>query len=158
MAAIGVALLISAIVCRVLRSPFIYPYFVHEFDITEISSPNFDDFIDRMLIAYGTAGVHGHLDTIRKWREESLSRVNRSLLKSYRMRQYLEATDDENACVFYFTFRQVMDCEVKGKKMVCVDNVRVDSHHCSCEYLLNRYARLKEMDFTKTLSGEKVTL
>lgn len=114
--------------------------------------PKFDDMIDNMLMRYGVGEITAHRNRISDWKEESTKRIDKSKMKARRLKQYVDAIDDEHAYVFYFVIPQTMECVVDKKKMYCTENVRVDSYSCSCISLVARYKKLQEAQFRCTLS------
>lgn len=142
-AAIGVV-----VVFRVNKSPYSFPYFIQEFNISGVEDPCIDDMIDNMLIRYGVGEIIQHNKHIGNWEKETWERAGKSLFKQRRRRQYLEAVDDDHAFVFYFVVPQIV---IRGTEHY-KENVRVATYSYSALYLVNRYARLKDTEFRCTLN------
>lgn len=86
----------------VLKSPFSYPYFIYSFDVSGKRKPHIEDFLDTFLISGGFKRIQSHQMIIERWKLESHQRIEKSILKSYRRRQYEQALNDEAAFKFCF--------------------------------------------------------
>lgn len=147
---VGVVLVACSvhIALKVRKSPYSFPYFIQEFNISGIEDPCIDDMIDNMLIRYGVGEIIQHNKHIGNWEKETWERASKSLFKQRRRRQYLETVDDDHAFVFYFVVPQIV---IRGTKHY-KENVRVATYSYSALYLVNRYARLKDTEFRCTLN------
>lgn len=133
---------------KVQKSPYSFPYFIQEFDVSGIEDPCIDDMIDNMLIRYGVGEIIQHNKHIGNWEKETWERASKSPFKQHRRRQYLESVDDDHAFVFYFVVPQIV---IKGNEHHR-ENVRIATYSFSALYLVNRYARLKDTEFRCTLN------
>jgi len=144
------ALLLSYIIIHALKSPFIFPYFIRTIDVSGKRKPQIDSFIDKYLIFEGFDAILDHKEKIESWKQESEQRVERSLLKKYRQRQYLYAVD-ENAYVFHLVRSQKRYTQSNYVKSSYNAAVKVSSCSYSFEQLQDRYNRLAKIGFKCTL-------
>ena len=56
---------------NILKSPFSYPYFIHEFDVSGKRDPQIEDWIDTFLISGGFKNIQDHLRIIDQWKADS---------------------------------------------------------------------------------------
>ncbi len=95
-----VAIVAIVVVAFVIRSPFKYPYFVKNIDISGRRSPQIDDLIDEYLIEHRMQEIDNHKQFIDQWKDDCQTKLQKSHLKKYRERQYKAALDDEHAYMF----------------------------------------------------------
>lgn len=69
------------IVYRILKSPFSYPYFNWEFDVSGKREPHIDDLIDEYLISDGFEDIQNHQRIIDQWKQDSCQKLEHSILK-----------------------------------------------------------------------------
>lgn len=88
------------------KSPFSYPYFLHDFDVSGKRNPQIEDWIDEYFIHGGFAEVQRHQGRVDHWKHVCQERVEKSVFKKQRRKQYQECLDDANAFVFRFLRKQ----------------------------------------------------
>lgn len=44
----------------ILKSPFSYPYYTHNFDVSRKRSPHIEDYLDTFLISGGYENIQAH--------------------------------------------------------------------------------------------------
>ena len=135
----------------VFKSPFSYPYFIYNFDVSRKRGPQIDDLLDTFLISGGFESVQSHQKKIDQWKQESCQRIDRSLMKKYRRWQYLRALDDDGAFIFYFVRSQTRYRQRNYIKSSYKVNVRTNSFVYNYEYIQNRYNDLAGIGFECTL-------
>lgn len=149
---------IAALVCTVLvlvyialKSPFSYPYFTYEFDVSRKRSPHIDDFLDMFLISGGFADIQTHQETIEQWKLDSHQQIERSILKNYRRKQYEQTLDDEAAFKFYFIRSQTRYRQRNYVKSAYKVNVQDGCFAYDYDYIKSRYGQLADIGFECTL-------
>lgn len=126
-----------------LKSPFSYPYFIYDFDVSRKRNPQIDDLLDMFLISGGLEDIKKHQKRIEYWKEESCQQIENSLMKKRRNEQYLRTLDDNNAFVFRF---------IRLRTRNGVESyVLTDSFSFNYEYIQQRYNDLSDIDFECTL-------
>lgn len=142
--------ILIALLYVVLKSPFSYPYFTHEFDVSGKRSPQIDDLLDTFLIFGGFNHVQDHQRRIEQWKKESCQKIENSVLKNYRRQQY-ERTLDNRSFVFYFVRSQTRYRQRNYVRSSYKVKVRTDSFAYNYEYIQHRYNELAGIDFECTL-------
>ncbi len=146
--AIAIALVI---IYLIFRSPFHYPYWYYEIDISGRREPQYEDYIDRFIIAGRFYSVQKHYESIKAWKEECRIRIDKSVLKNYRNSQFQKCLDDRHAFQFKFTRMQTRYRQVNYiKHAYKVSNV-VGTFLCTYEYLLDRKKQLEAINYEMPL-------
>lgn len=96
----AVALIIGIALLNILKSPFEYPYYTHNFNVTGKRSPNMDDLIDGFLICDGLTEIQNHYGKIQSWKLDCEKKIKQSRLKKHRTKQYCACLDDSHAFLF----------------------------------------------------------
>lgn len=135
----------------ILKSPFSYPYFTYTFDVSGKRSPQIDDLLDTFLISNGYKDIQEHQRKIEKWKQESCQRIEQSILKKHRRRQYKRALDDGKAYVFYMVRSQTRYRQKHYVRSSYKVKVKTNSFAYNYEYIQNRYNELKSINFECTL-------
>ena len=151
----GIAIVIAIsfmILRKVLASPFKYPYYKYNFDISGKRKPQIEDYIDEFLINGGYDDIIKHLDIIKNWKTHSENRVEKSILKNLRKNQYAKSIDDSRAFCFFFTKSQTRYKQVNYVKNPYKVKVTTEEYRCDFDYITNRYNKLREINFECTLN------
>lgn len=156
---LGVTIIIAYIIVCILvillylifKSPFLYPYFIYNFDVSGKRGPQIDDLLDMYLISGGFTEIEDHQKKIEQWKQESCQRIEHSLMKKYRRKQYLRALDDNKAFVFHFIRSQTRYKQKNYVKSSYKVNVRIGSFMYNYEYIQHRYCDLASIGFECTL-------
>ena len=147
-----VALVIVGIIIKIiLRSPFEYPYFNCNFDVSRKRNVDIENLIDRYLIENRFTPIREHMDQIENWKMASEYAVNDAILKKLRLKQYQEAIDDGNAFVFVTERNQTRYKQKNYVRTPYVVKMQDDSYSCSYEDLKERYEELEKINFKCTL-------
>lgn len=144
-------LFLLIILYLIFKSPFLYPYFTYNFDISGKRSPQIDDILDMFLISGGFTYIQNHQRKIEQWKRESCQRIEHSTMKKYREKQYLHALDDNKAFVFHFVRAQTRYKQRNYVKSSYKVNVRTNSFAYNYEYIQHRYNELADIGFECTL-------
>lgn len=137
----------------ILKSPFSYPYFVYNFDVSGKRNPRIEDLLDNYLISGGFGVIQSHKKRNEQWKQDNLRKIERSLLKQYRRRQYLRVIDDNGAFVFFFVRSQTRYTQRNYVKSSYKVNVKSNSFAYSYEYIQQRYNELASIGFECTLQA-----
>ena len=137
---------------HILKTPFSFPYFVKTFDVSGKKNPQMDDMIDHFIISGMFPMIEKANASIQKWKVEKLKRVGNSILKSYRLKQYKSALDEENAFVFRFSRMQTRYQQRNYVKSSYQVEQNVQEFRCSFEYLKHRNDALSQIAYECTLN------
>lgn len=147
---IGIAILIYLIL-RFLRSPFRYPYFVCDFDVSGKRNPYIWDLIDNYIIEGNFFQIQQHYDKIELWKYECIWEINNSKLKKRRKRQFQECLDDENAFEFRMTRNQTRYHQTNYARHPYQVSKVVNRFSCSYSDLMTRVEQLAQINYEMPL-------
>lgn len=150
---IFIALPAYILVNKCLKSPFSFPYFVYEFDVSRKRTPDIVDLIDQFLIDNGIEEIKKHQQEIERWKLECVQKIDKSILKKYRSKQYNEAVDDESAYRFFLVRTQTRYQQRNYQKTSYKVMVRTHEYSTDCDYLLRRYMDLEKINFECTIKA-----
>lgn len=134
-----------------LKSPFSYPYFIHEFDVSGKRSPHIEDYLDMFLISGGFVDIQTHQKAIEEWKLKCTQQIDRSILKGYRRKQYERVLDDKAAFKFYFIRFQTRYRQRNYVKSAYRVKVRVGPFAYYYDDIKTRYSQLADISFECTL-------
>ncbi len=144
-------IIIGIILFFILRSPYKYPYFVHYFDVSGKRKPQTEDLVDKFLNEGNFYLIEQHNEKVQNWKEYCQKKLEKSVLKNFRTKQYHNILNDDNAFQFILT-RQQTRYRQKNYIKTSYKVDTVDSQFsCSYLYLNNRYEQLKEINSECTL-------
>ena len=143
--------LIIILLYFIFKSPFSYPYFIYEFDVSGKRDPQIDDLIDTFLISGGFEYIKSHQRAIDQWRQKSCKQIEHSLIKTYRKQQYKRVLDDNNAFVFHIVRSQTRYRQKNYVRSSYKVKVRTNSFAYGYEYIQHRYNDLADINFECTL-------
>ncbi|OUP60098.1 HNH endonuclease [Faecalitalea cylindroides] len=123
----------------VYKSPFHYPYFNHCIDVSGRKNPSVEDLIDEFLINNGFSFIQNHKSNIDRWKRDCLDKVDGSMMKEYRFKQYQQCLDDDNAFNFIITRK--------------TNRYMQRTFSCDYEYLLNRDRILRSINYECTINS-----
>ncbi len=135
----------------ILKSPFSYPYFIHRFDVSGKRSPHIEDYLDTFLISGGFTKIQSHQKVIEQWKSDSQQRIEKSILKSYRRKQYEKVLNDKAAFKFYFIRTQTRYRQRNYVKTSYKVKVQDRCFSYNFNYIKNRYNQLEDIGFECTL-------
>lgn len=150
-AAIILSPAIALILFAILHSPFDFPYFTCSIDVSGKRNPQIENLIDEFLIAGNFAAIESHYNEINRWKEECQRKIEHSVLKSYRSKQYQRCVDDEHAFCFELTRDQTRYQQTYYVKTAYKVTQTVDDFSCDYEYLKSRDDKLKAIGYECTL-------
>ena len=141
----------------ILGSPFRYPYFLYTFDVSGKRQPKIEDYIDQYLINGGITIIEEHLIIVKRWKEESQRLIDKSKMKKRRQRQFDESVDDNHEFIFDFVRDQTRYQQRNYVRTAYIVKMNSDRFVCDYNYLLERYEKLKEINFEATLNDYNST-
>lgn len=147
-----IAFIIGLILKAILASPFDYPYFNHEFDVTGKRLPNIEDLIDSFLNCDGFIKIQNHNKEIQKWKMDCEEKINNSHLKKYRTKQYLKCLDDSNAFQFWLIRYQTRYRQTNYVKTPYKVKQVVDGNKFDYDYFVKRDKTLQAIGYECTLN------
>lgn len=137
---------------QIITSPFHYPYFEYEFNVSGKRQPKFEDLIDQYINNRGIGAFEEHHRKVQQWKYDSQQKLDKSILKNLRQRQYYECLDDEHMFQFILTRQQTRYKQVNYKKTSYKVTVQDKIYSCDYQGLINRYAMLRDIGFQCTLN------
>lgn len=146
---IAVLLIILAIICLsfVFSSPFDYPYFKIDFDVSGKRKPNIEDYIDKFLIDDGMNKVKYHCAYVKEWKEASQEKLKHYKMKKYRAKQYAESLDDEHMFTFALVRSQTRYKQSNYVKKAYKVPQTQEEFSCNFEYLVKRDSLLAKIGY-----------
>lgn len=104
---LGLGGLLVLLASWLLRNPFRYPYFRHDFDVSGRRNVDIEDLVERYLLDSATVEkLRGHALVIEDWKRRCQAELEGRWLKGFRRRQFEDVVDDEHAFVFRTTRKQ----------------------------------------------------
>ena len=144
-----------SVVCLILylvfRSPFHYPYFKYSFDVSGKRNPDINNLIDDFLNHKNFIMINMHEENIERWKAECQWKIDKSVLKKYRIRQYQKALDDSRAYIFYLKRKQTRYVQRNYIRTPYTVLQTVNSFVCDYQYLANRNEQLKNINYECTI-------
>lgn len=144
-----VILTIAILFCvySIFRSPFRYPYFIKSIDISGKRNPHIEDLIDIFLIENGFSLVQNHMKMVEAWEDDCKRRINKSILKNYRHKQFQNCLDSDNMFRFELTRMQTRYRQVNYVKSAYKVSQVVKTYTYNYTYLLERNKQLEAISF-----------
>ena len=143
---------IGYIIYLTLQSPYEYPYFTYEFDVSGKRLPKVENLIDTFIIDGNFALIHKHYKTVQNWKADCQANIDKlHLLKKLRQKQYYDCLDDDNMFEFLLIRQQTRYEQSNYKKSSYKVNVIDEEYSYSYSDLKTRYEKLKEINFECTL-------
>lgn len=155
--AIGIPIIVVlavVFIIKTLRSPFSYPYFTYDFDVSGKRMPQMDDWLDRFLIDGGLELILAHQGKIAKWKQESgeiIEAAKTKKMKERRKQQYLAVLDDDKAYVFHLVRSQTRYSQSNYVRSSYKVDVITETFACGYSYIQQRYDALANIGFECTL-------
>ena len=147
-----IAFFLGFVIYWILRNPYEYPYKVIRIDISRKRKVQFIDEVDRYLCKYPITIFQNHYRYIQVWKEETEKKISKSLLKSWRQKQYFKIIDDEHMFIFSLIRSQTRYKQRNYVKMPYKVDVEVNRVEYSLRQVMERYELLSEINFQCTLN------
>lgn len=145
--------LLIYLIYLILRNPFKYPYFTHEFDVSGRRNVHLEDYIDRFLCdGRNWIALQHHEQYIREWKLEAEEFIQHCILKAYRTKQYHKILDDDCAYRFNTIRDQTRYRQRNYRKSSYKVSVFDSGLDVNWAWLVNRYNQLANIRFESTIS------
>ena len=148
---IGAISVVSFILYLIFKSPFQYPYFEYYFDFSGKRKPDIENLIDNFLNKKNFKIIKRHKEKIEEWKMECQRKIEKSILKKYRTKQYQKSLNDNIAYKFYLTREQTRYMQRNYVRTPYKVVQTVDSFSCDYNFLFNRNEQLKAINYECTL-------
>lgn len=148
---IAAVCIVLALLLKIFRSPFSFPYFEYEFDVSGKRDPQIDDYLDMFLMSGGFEDIQTHQNTVEQWKIDSCNRIERSILKNHRRKQYEQALENKAAFMFRFFRIQTRYRQKNYVKMPYKIKVTEGPFEYDYDYIKDRYGQLADIGFECTL-------
>lgn len=135
----------------ILHSPFQFPYFIYEFDVSGKRKPSIENCLDEFLVSGGFSMIESYCDDVEQWKFASIQRVEGSILKQYRMKQFERACDVKEPFRFSMYRLRTKYKQVNYVKYPYKVEVFEGSYSYSYAVIKKRYDALVAIDFACTL-------
>lgn len=135
----------------IVQSPFKYPYFTYQFDVTGRRKPQIEDLIDNFLNKGKIYLIQSHNEIVQCWKEECQRRIEKSILKKLRIKQYYKCIDESNTFRFILIRQQTRYRQQNYIKSSYKVNVIDNQFSCSYMFLRDRNEELKNINYECTL-------
>lgn len=146
---VGIPILVAYLA---FRSPFRYPYYVHEFDVSGRRNVDIENLIEGFLLdPANVEDLRRHAGLIEDWKRQSEEKLERCVLKGLRRRQYENAVDDAHAYLFIASREQTRYRQrnyVKTSYKVTVNDSELG---VSMTWLEDRLSDLEDIGYETTL-------
>lgn len=80
--AIAVICILAVLLYIVIKSPFSYPYFIYNFDVSGKRIPQIDDLLNMFLIHGGFECIQNHQKKIEQWKKRVVGKLSIALRKN----------------------------------------------------------------------------
>lgn len=148
-----IVIVVSIVVLHaIFKSPFKYPYYIIQFDVSGKRSPDINNLIDDYLIKNGIGEFSQHFEDVKQWKSDCQDRIQKSKIKKLRTRQFTEVLDDEGMFCFELMRQQTRYRQVNYVKSSYKAYVQASEYSYNFEYIKRRYNALKKINFECTIS------
>lgn len=148
---IGTILIVGLMLYLIFKSPFQYPYFKYFFDISGKKKSDIENLIDVFLNEKKFFMIKKHKEKIEQWKIECQKKIEKSILKKYRTKQYQKSLDDRGAYIFYITRRQTRYKQINYIKTSYKVVHIVGLYSCDYNFLFKRNELLESINYECTL-------
>lgn len=148
---IGAISIVGFVLYLILKSPFRYPYFEYSFNVSGKRNPDIENLIDNFLNHRKFLMIKRHKEEIEQWKMECQKKIEKSILKKHRTKQYQKSLDDNEAYNFYLTREQTRYKQINYIRTPYKVVQTIDSFSCNYKFLFNRNEQLKAINYECTL-------
>lgn len=136
----------------IFKNPYKYPYKIIKIDISRRKNVQFLDELDKYLCNNSMIIFHNHYNYVQEWKKKTEEKISKSLLKTWRKKQYLNIIDDEHMFIFKLTREQTRYRQENYVKTPYKVEVVVNRVGYNLIQVVERYKLLSEIDFECTLN------
>lgn len=136
----------------IFRNPFKYPYFKYYFDISGKKNPNIGDLIDEYLIEKRLIFIEFQKKKIEAWKKMCENKIEKSILKKYRTKQFNKIIDDRKAYNFYLIRKQTRYRQSNYVRTSYKVDQIIKIFPCDYKYLYDRNELLKSINYECTIN------
>ncbi len=136
----------------IMRPPFRYPYCEITLDVSGKRSPDTYDLVDTYLIENGFEHISRHFDYVLQWKRNCFARIDRSILKNLRQRQYDRIVDDSHMFRFVLTRNHRRYRQYNYQRHAYTVSSYDSDFTMDFEAIRKRYAQLSAINFECPLS------
>ena len=145
-----ICLFLFAIISIIVKSPFSFPCFYHDFDVSGKRQPDLDEMIDRYINSGGFSKIQAHQKTIEEWMVRNKEIAEKSFLKSLRKKQYEECLKT-NAYCFSMSRKQTRYKQQNYQKIAYQTDSVVETRCLTYKEIQERHEQLRAIGFEVTL-------
>ena len=149
-----VAIIIYVIINKILKSPFHFPFFVYNFDVSGKREPKVEDLLDEFFIQGHFTDIEEHKNYIENiWKKECLEKINKSRrLKKRRENQFqICCSNESRAFKFTIVRQQTRYKQVNYVRTPYKVYQTIGTFECDYDYLKGRNDALREINYECTL-------
>lgn len=140
-------------IVKKLRTPFVFPSFKIEFDVSGKRNPQIEDHIDTFLINNGLNKVFLYERQLKEWYKKCEQLIANSRMPDYRRKQYNRCLlEKDSAYKFLLVRNQKRYRQTNYKKESYDVKQTIFTFSCDLNYLKDRDAKLKAIGYECTLS------
>lgn len=145
--AIVIIIILLIVLCH---NPFKYPYYHLPLDVSNKRNIDIQEEIEKYMLIYTFDSISKHQSKVIKWEKQAEHRINRSLFKKTRLRQYNKVHDPKNT---YIVTLQRKQTRYKQKNYVRIPYIvynTVEKSTFSYNDMARCYRQLNEIYFETT--------
>lgn len=102
----------------------------------------------------GLFDVQLHANRVQEWKDTCVEKIDHSILKKRRTRQFQAAINDDNMCVFIFVRTQTRYRQTNYVKQPYHVEQEIERFSCNYNYLLARERKLRKIGFKISMWAE----
>lgn len=136
----------------IFSNPYNYPYKEIEIDVSHKRNVKIMDEFDRYLCEYSITIFHNHYQYVQDWKKKTEDKISKSLLKTWRKKQYFNVIDDEHMFIFLLTRGQTRYRQRNYVKTPYKVDVEINRVEYNLGQVVKRYELLSKIDFQCTLN------
>lgn len=134
----------------ICKNPYQYPYCYISIDVSKKRKVQLGEEIEKYIIVYGFDNIKKHQAKVLEWEKQTETKVNRSILKPLRKRQYKAVRDRNNTYQVTLQRKQTRYSQTNYVKTSYHVFVVVQENHFSYKEIAQYYHRLDKINFETT--------
>ena len=144
--------IIIALITIYEKQPFVFPHKIIRINITSKRNTDVLDYIDKYLLKHSMEDLDKTKKQLDKWKSDCEEKINASIFRKHRRRQYLHCCDEARLFHFCLYRTKTKYKQIKGIKHPYKVEKIVYEYNASYEFLAERFSKLKEIGFQCTLA------